>query len=169
MRSRLRVLSTFLVVLAAGTFLGSALAQWMAPAPAPSRTPLDPAPPGGRVRVEVLNAGGRSGMARRATRLLRDAGFDVVYFGNAEAFDEGTSTVLDRVGEPAVAAAVAAVLEVEAVRTEIEPDLLVDVTVRLGRGWEPPEVREEEPEDTTRWWDLRRFLPQSGPGEGSPG
>ena len=40
----------------------------------------------GRIRVEVLNAGGEPGMARMATDQLRDRGFDVVYFGNAESF-----------------------------------------------------------------------------------
>src|SRR5439155_22686059 len=35
------------------------------------------------ITVEVLDASGRLGDARVATRLLRHAGIDVVYFGNA--------------------------------------------------------------------------------------
>src|SRR5881296_3835268 len=38
---------------------------------------------GPALTVEVLNASGRAGDAKVATRLLRRAGIDVVYFGNA--------------------------------------------------------------------------------------
>lgn len=44
-----------------------------------------PGETGERLTVEVLNASGRPGHARTATRLLRRAGIDVVYFGNAPA------------------------------------------------------------------------------------
>src|SRR6266513_4744929 len=47
---------------------------------APRPVPGEGAP---RVTVEVLNAGARPGLARVATRLLREAGIDVVSFGNA--------------------------------------------------------------------------------------
>src|SRR5262245_62740343 len=47
---------------------------------APHPVPGDRGP---AITVEVLNASGRPGEARVATRLLRDAGIDVVYFGNA--------------------------------------------------------------------------------------
>src|SRR2546426_4674170 len=40
---------------------------------------------GDRIIVEVLNASGRAGLARTATRVLREAGVDVVYYGNAPA------------------------------------------------------------------------------------
>ena len=40
---------------------------------------------GRRVTVEVLNASGRSGLARSGVRVLRQAGIDVVSFGNAPA------------------------------------------------------------------------------------
>ncbi|GIS80058.1 MAG: hypothetical protein CM1200mP14_16240 [Gammaproteobacteria bacterium] len=54
----------------------------------------------GRVTVEVLNAGGVSGVARAATAALRSAGFDVVSFGNASSFDQVESVVVDRIGDP---------------------------------------------------------------------
>ena len=41
-------------------------------------------------RIEVLNGSGRSGMARAVTHRLRNAGFDVVFFGNAPASASGT-------------------------------------------------------------------------------
>src|SRR2546428_11864686 len=42
---------------------------------------------GPALAVEVLNASGRAGDAKVATRLLRRAGIDVVYFGNAPPTD----------------------------------------------------------------------------------
>src|SRR5256886_4424786 len=48
-----------------------------------ARTPRVPGEGGRRVTVEVLNASGRSGLARSGVRVLRQAGIDVVSFGNA--------------------------------------------------------------------------------------
>lgn len=104
--------------------------------------------PEGRVRVEVLNGGGMAGAARRATDLSRDAGFDVVYFGNASSFDHAESEVVDRVGRPELARAVAEVLGIRNVLSDPDPDLYVDVSVVLGRDWEPsaePEANPTEP------------------------
>jgi hypothetical protein len=93
------------------------------------------APPTERVRVEVLNAGGVSGQARAATERLRDLGFDVVNFGNAGTFDRDSSAVVDRVGRAELARAVADLLGVEHVITDLDPNLFVDVTVLLGKDW----------------------------------
>ncbi|MEX2465738.1 MAG: LytR C-terminal domain-containing protein [Gemmatimonadota bacterium] len=100
-----------------------------------------------RVRVEVLNGGGVSGAARSATDLARGAGFDVVYFGNASSFDRVESEVVDRVGRPEFAAAVAEVLGIDNVRSDPDPDLYVDVSVVLGSGWPlPTEPEADRPE-----------------------
>jgi hypothetical protein len=96
------------------------------------------APPAERVRVEVLNAGGVSGLARTATLRLRDAGFDVVQFGNARTFDRDSSAVIDRVGRIDLAEAVANALGIRNVLSEPDPNLFVDVTVLLGRTWSGP-------------------------------
>ncbi len=88
-----------------------------------------------RIRVEVLNAAGIDGLARRATDSLRAAGFDVVYYGNAPTFDREWSVVLDRVGDRERALAAAAALGIPNVRSELERDLYLDVTVLLGRYW----------------------------------
>lgn len=92
---------------------------------------------GGRVRVEVLNAGGTRGAARDATELLRRRGFDVVYFGNADSFGQDSSVVLDRVGRLRNAQSVAEALGIPNVRSEPDPNLYLDVSVRLGREWRP--------------------------------
>lgn len=98
-------------------------------------------PPGRRVRVQVLNGSGQPGLARRATGHLRAAGFDVVHFGNAREFGRDTTAVIDRVGEPALAEAVAAALGVPVeLRSEPDPTLELEVTVVLGRNWPPAEA-----------------------------
>jgi hypothetical protein len=95
---------------------------------------LDPPPPAGR--VEVLNASGRSGMARAATQQLRAAGFDVVFFGNAPASAGDSTIVLDRIGDDAVARAVAAHLGIVRVATLRDTALYLEATVILGRDWD---------------------------------
>ncbi|HEX5973497.1 MAG TPA: LytR C-terminal domain-containing protein [Gemmatimonadaceae bacterium] len=98
---------------------------------------LPRAPDGVRIRVQVLNTTGTQGLARRATRLLRDQGFDVVDMGNGSpALD--TTVVVDRSGHPEWAATVAKVLKPAASRTERDSSRYLDVTVLLGRSWRPP-------------------------------
>lgn len=113
-----------------------------------------------RVRVEVLNAGGVTGRAREATQELRDIGFDVVHFGNADRFDRDSSVVLDRVGRPDLARAVSEALGVQAVTTELDPNLFVDVTVLLGREWTGSHLRGpmEDSVPKRERWDPRGWI-----------
>jgi len=95
------------------------------------------APDGVRVRVQVVNGTTTRGLARRATSLLRDRGFDVLEISTAS--DQLDSTlVLDRSGHPDWAKRVAAALG--GARVEARPDSsrYLDVTVILGRSWRPP-------------------------------
>lgn len=90
----------------------------------------------GRVRVEVKNGGGISGMAWGATKQLRGRGFDVVGYGNASSFDhDRPSVVIDRVGDPELARAVAEALGIDNVLSEPDANLYVDVSVVLGADW----------------------------------
>lgn len=100
-----------------------------------------------RVRVEVLNGGGVPGAARRATDAARATGFDVVFFGNAGSFDKVESEVVDRVGRPDHARAVADALGIRIVRSEPDPDRYVDVSVVLGSDWTPPGARDGSSEE----------------------
>lgn len=116
---------------------------------------------GERVRVEVYNAGGVTGMAHAATERLRDVGFDVVTFGNAEAFDpERPSEVIDRVRRPDLAGAVAAALRIDNVQSDPDPNLFVDVTVVVGRDWVGPDGLDaaEHGVEEGAWWDPRSWF-----------
>jgi hypothetical protein len=159
---RLRGLILIVVLASAGVLLGSSLSQWWTwtggPAP-PSALPGAP----GRVKVQVLNAGGLAGAAREATRALRDRGFDVVYYGNAELFSHDSSAVLDRSGRLDRARSVAEVLGIRTVRSEPDSSLFLDVTVRLGPEWVRPGTAEEKLGDPSPWWDLRRLLRRGAP------
>lgn len=104
--------------------------------------PPPPIPaPGERVRVQVLNAGGVRGVAGAAREELRDAGFDVVDYGNAPAFDRETSVVILRAGGVEAAREVARTLGIESLEVALDTLLLAEVTVLLGSTWQPRGVR----------------------------
>ncbi len=90
---------------------------------------------GRATRVEVLNGAGRSGLARAATDRLRDAGYDVVFFGNADSPTD-TSYVLDRLGHIDAARAVGRALGIERVRTAMDSTMFLEATVVLGKDFE---------------------------------
>ena len=90
-----------------------------------------------RVLVEVLNGSGRRGLARVATRVLREAGFDVVYFGTAPESVRVTQALARR-GDSAAAARVARALGTTRARVLTDTLLRVDVTVLLGDDYKPP-------------------------------
>ncbi|MBI1809317.1 MAG: LytR C-terminal domain-containing protein [Gemmatimonadetes bacterium] len=89
------------------------------------------------VRVEVLNATGTRGLARQAMFAMRDAGFDVVSYGNSSE-PQDSSLVLDRSGHADWAAL--AVRALGAARAEARPDTsrYLDLTILIGRRWTPP-------------------------------
>ncbi len=124
------VLTVLLVAGAVVFFLGRV---HRAAASADTAAPVPGEGAGGRVVVEVLNASGRVGLARAATRRLRAAGLDVVYFGSDTTAALDSTQVLARRGDPAPARRAAKALGVGVVRTAPDPGRLVDVTVRLGR------------------------------------
>ena len=96
------------------------------------------APEGVRIRVQVINTTRARGLARRATRVLRDHGFDVVEMSTGGPVRD-TTLVLDRSGHPAWAATVAGVLG-PAARSESQPDSsrYLDITGLLGSLWRAP-------------------------------
>ena len=95
------------------------------------------APAGVRIRVEVLNATRTPRLARRATRHLRDHGFDVVLVGTSPQAQDST-VVIDRTGHPEWAALVAKVMGGARVRTEPDSLRYLDITVLVGASWRAP-------------------------------
>src|SRR4051794_3443081 len=134
------------VVLIALCFLVLAGATWALRARGGSATPVlsahgtsdERAPAGVRIRVEVVNTTGIRGLGRRATRALRDRGYDVVEVKSGSPKRDST-LVLDRSHHPEWARSVARVLGATA-RAETRPDSsrYLDVTVLLGSSWRPP-------------------------------
>ena len=103
-----------------------------------------------RIRVEVLNGSGVAGVAGRATERLRQHGLDVVYFGNEASFGRDSSVVLDRTQREGALETVSESLEIHATRVDPDPSRLVDVTVLLGRDWEPVVTGLDALEDSAR-------------------
>lgn len=108
-----------------------------------------------RIRVQVRNGSGIPGAAAQVTEYLREAGFDVVDFGNAEGFDEPRTVVIDRVGDRARALEVAAALRGVPIRSEVDTSLYLDVTVIVGRDGEELLEGSAGSGDTPGW---RRWL-----------
>ena len=116
---------------------GAAFALWWRSRAAPPPAVTGRGIPGERDRVvvEVLNTTRAVGLARAATRLLRDAGLDVVYFGSDTGAVLDSTQVLVRRESAGSGAAVrvARALGAGSVRPLADAGRLVDVTVRLGR------------------------------------
>lgn len=91
-----------------------------------------------RVRVEVLNATTTAGLARTATNVLRDRGFDVVDTKNAPRGTPPQSVVIDRVGNLEQARQVADALGISHVETRRDPSLILEVTAVVGSDWHAP-------------------------------
>lgn len=93
-----------------------------------------------RIQVEVLNASGRAGLARVATRVLRHGGIDVVGFGNPPAavgILDSTEIVIRR-GPAVVGERIRRVLGAGRVLVKPDSTLLVDASVYLGKNFTPP-------------------------------
>ena len=106
------------------------------PAAARATSPAARAPEGVRVRVEILNTTKTRGMARRAMRVLRDHGYDVVGIGSGGPPSDST-VVIDRTGHPDWARRVAAALGGARIETRPDSSRYLDLTVLLGGAWRP--------------------------------
>jgi len=91
-----------------------------------------PGDTGPAITVEVLNANGRAGDARIGTRLLRRAGIDVVYFGNAPQPGLDSTRIIVRRGQVKVGERVRSALGTGRVEVQLDSTRLLDVSVLLG-------------------------------------
>ena len=92
-------------------------------------------PPDQRAQIEVLNGCGVSGIAARVHDFLRERSYDVVNVENARSFDYAETLIIDRGGDERIARDVARALGTENVIRQVRPDLLLEVTVILGRDY----------------------------------
>jgi len=88
---------------------------------------------GGTVRVEVLNGSGIARAGIDAAEILRARGFDVVDIKNADRSDYEETIVLDRVGVAEYAKSVSQSIGAGEPCLQRNDDLLLEVTVILGR------------------------------------
>lgn len=107
----------------------------VAPTPTAQPAPSAPEPTRSAGKVEVLNAGQQDGLAERTMHRLRDAGYDVVKWANAPSNTADVTVVLARQSDDAVARAVAGLLGIDSVRTELAPGMGLDATVILGSAY----------------------------------
>jgi hypothetical protein len=90
-----------------------------------------------RIKVEVLNASGIRGLARRGTFHIRDLGFDVVASGNhSERVD--STVVIVRSGRMDWGELAAKALGGARIETRPDSSRYLDLTILLGTSWRPP-------------------------------
>jgi LytR cell envelope-related transcriptional attenuator len=137
-RGRLLTLAVVIIALGSAALVGAR--RWYGARPGASIGDTTSAPQGQRILVEVLNSSGVSGLARRATFLLRDRGFDVVGFGNDPKGRQSQTVILDYTNKPEAAQRLARVIggaDIERARDSL--DRGIDLTVKLGSSYRPRE------------------------------
>jgi hypothetical protein len=90
------------------------------------------------VTVEVLNGAGTPGLARLATRMLRQHGLDVVFFGNGDTTGAAlTRIIARRPSRRSAAEAARSAIGIGVISDGIDTLRRVDVTVIVGRDFHP--------------------------------
>ena len=94
-----------------------------------NREPSEP------IRVEVLNACGVSKLAMRTTEILREMGFDVVYYGNATTMRDESVVVERYSSDIRHAKAVARALGIKHIIVSIDTTGIAQVSVIIGKDY----------------------------------
>lgn len=98
------------------------------------------------IRVQVLNAGSETGMARKVASFLRAKGFDVVDIGNTK--DTILTVIQDRRDrEHGNAISVRKALRQGKLAFEPDPALFLEVTVIIGGDFKPRKIGLKENND----------------------
>ncbi|MEP6780253.1 MAG: LytR C-terminal domain-containing protein [Gemmatimonadaceae bacterium] len=95
------------------------------------------APAGVRIRVRVVNATRIDGLAKSATALLRDRGFDVVDYDAEKKNLRETTLVQTNSGHGDWSERVVRALGVGTTESRPDSSRYVDVTVLIGNDWKP--------------------------------
>jgi len=90
-----------------------------------------------KIKIEVLNGCGVSGVADKLTDYLRENKIDVVNLGNYRSFEIENSIIIGRNNKIKNAELVASLvgLDRNSVIQQINPDYLLDVTFILGKDY----------------------------------
>ncbi len=96
------------------------------------------APAGARVQVRVVNATATRGLARRATLMLRDFGYDVVDFDTDTRRRREQTVVLVHTGKTDVASRLLRVMGTGEIQATPDTLRYLDFTILIGNDWKPP-------------------------------
>ncbi len=96
------------------------------------------APGGVRIKVRVLNTTGTPGLAKRATFLLRDFGYDVVDYDGDTKTPRTTTLIASHTGHADWAERLQRALGTGVIEARADTLRYVDFTVLLGSDWKPP-------------------------------
>jgi LytR cell envelope-related transcriptional attenuator len=96
------------------------------------------APSGVRIRVRVLNTTKTRGLAKRASAVLRDFGYDVVDYDSDAAGPSSKTRIVSHTGHDAWALRLRRALGVGGVEIRADSLRYVDFTVMIGSDWKPP-------------------------------
>lgn len=100
--------------------------------------------------LEILNGTKSQGLARNTSELFQSFGYDVIRVGNAENVDYDKTVVIDRIGNTAVAEAVALIIQCENIQStsvvftpedDYGTEAIVDFTIILGKDFNGRYVR----------------------------
>ncbi|MBL0172488.1 MAG: LytR C-terminal domain-containing protein [Gemmatimonadaceae bacterium] len=129
------------------TVTAGSLAGWYQ-ATSASEPPIQPppmttdtlarAPRGTRIRVRVLNATRTQGLAKRASFVLRDFGYDVVDFDSNAGAPRTSTLVLTHTGHADWAQRLRRALGTGTIETRVDSLRYVDFTVLVGSDWKAP-------------------------------
>lgn len=86
--------------------------------------------------ILVLNGCGVEGAGLKTARLLRELGYDVVDFRNADSFGYRETIVIDRAGDLDSAVEIARILKTANIIQQIQERPFVDVEIIVGRNYE---------------------------------
>ena len=96
------------------------------------------APVGVRIRVRVLNTTTTRGLAKRATAVLRDFGYDVVDYDTEQKSRGAPTRIISHTGHAEWAQRLRRAVGVGAIETRPDSLRYVDFTVLIGRDWKAP-------------------------------
>lgn len=96
------------------------------------------APVNTRIKVRVLNTTNTRGLARRATTVLRDFGYDVVDFDTDQRTKRSSTLILSHRGHTEWAQRLRRALGTGAIEASTDSLRHVDFTVLIGSDWKAP-------------------------------